>query len=284
MAWLYHAEPPSGILGLGLSWAAAHDATQLQLIVDDPDLAGGLASAAQHFESPRSSVFVAHERSLTLAVPVAPVIEPPPSCPDLAAELAQAGLEVVADHGVWIGEFNGLEVARVGSRDGSCSIDIGVGAYDQFASASINPDRPIDQAIAHVVGMVRPHRTAGSAPHPIGRLVRARWLRAQAVRDPELLGLDRLDPIPLTSPRPGLSESQPAAALGTRGDRTVLIVFTVGVDLAAPQTAAELAGLHKPDEVIVVAPTRDQHPRIEESLSALALPATLVALDGEWSD
>ena len=203
----------------------------------------------------------------------------------MTAVLSGAGLDVVADHGVWLGELNGLEVARVGSRRGECSIDIGVGAYDQFAAAALTPeDKDPSDSLATVVSMVRPHRSADSAPHAIGRLVRSRWLRAQLVRSPDLIGLATLDPTPLLIERPGLMENQPAAAVGeTEAGDKVLVACTVGLDLGIAETAAGLIALHNPDRVIVVVPPRDNHPRIVDAVATLAVPSTVVALEGEWS-
>ena len=186
---------------------------------------------------------------------------------------------------MWLGEINGLEIARVGKRDGECSIDIGVGAYDQFASAALKPkDRDIPGALATVLSMVRPHRIAGAEPHAIGRLVRSRWLRAQLVNEPSTIGLASLNPIPLLFERPGLLETQPAAALGAKTDGTiVLVTCTVGLDLGIAETAAGLAALHSPDEILVVVPPRDKHQRIVDAVGALATPASVVTLEGEWA-
>ena len=50
------------------------------------------------------------------------------------------------------------------------------------------------------------------------------------------------------------------------------------------ETAAGLSAYTKPDRIVVVMPARDHHPRIAQSLTTLAVPAELVALEGEWSD
>ncbi len=284
---MYFPTVTPGLLGTAIIWGKANNCTRMNLIVDEG--AGELGNAASAFRDPAPVVWLAKDRSISKASPTAPHVAPPPECVAYTADLVEAGLDVVADHGVWLGEINGLEVARVGLRDGECSMDIGVGAYDQFASAALNMDRDHTEELARVVAMVRPHRMKGAAPHAIGRLVRSRWLRAQVMRDPELIGLDSLDPIPLLRERPGLMESQPAAGLGRRGPHRVLVVFTVGLDLGVAETAAGLAALHSRaggesvDEVIVVVPGRDLHQRIIDSVDALALPSTVVALEGEWA-
>jgi len=279
----------SGALGSAVIWGTAHGCERVNLIVDEGG--GDLAHAATMFAEPAPQIWRAHEREIHLVEPVVPKIERPPECLDYNVVLAEAGLDIVADHGVWLGEINGLEVARVGLRDGKCSIDIGVGAYDQFASAALNVDRDAATELAMVVDMVRPHRTAGAAPHPMGRIVRARWLRTQIIRQPDLIGLDSINPIPLLHERPGLMEAQPAAAIGRRGNETVLVVCSVGLDLGVAETAAGLAAylcgddtIHSIDEVIVAVPTRDRYQRIVDSVAGLALPSSVLAVEGEWSD
>jgi len=250
------------------------------------DVADGLlAFTASGFAEPAPRVWQAVERSLIPVAAATPTIPPPPDSPQLTALLAERELEVVADHGVWLGEINGLEVARVGTREGGYGLDIGVGAYDQFASAALRPDSDDAATLDKVLPMVRPHRIAGADPHPIGRLVRSRWLRAQIINDPGRIGLRSLNPIPLLIPRPGLVETQPAAGLGEADDgTTVLVVFSTGIDLGVAETAAGLSALVKPDRVLVAMPSRDHHRRISESLATLAVPADLVAVEGEWSD
>ena len=281
--WVYFPKSAPGLLGASVVWASAADCDSVNLIVDEG--AEALAFAATGFGEPAPKVWSVQERDLIAAVATAPTIEPAPACAEMTAVLSSAGLDVVADHGVWLGELNGLEVARVGSRDGTCSIDIGVGAYDQFASAALTPeDKDPAGSLASVVSMVRPHRSADSAPHAIGRLVRARWLRAQLVLSPELVGLTALDPTPLLIERPGLMESQPAGAIGVdeAGDK-VLVCCAVGLDLGIAETAAGLVALHKPDRVVVAVPPRDEHPRIVAAVSELAVPSVVVAVEGEWA-
>lgn len=280
--WAYFPTEQPGTLGIATLWAHANQCAPVNLIVDE----GGqsLAFAADGFDQP-PQIWRAKERTLVAVTAEPPTIEEPPNCPQMVEELAASGLDIVADHGVWLGEINGLEVARVGIREGECSIDIGVGAYDQFASATLAPDRDVTVGLEHVASMVRPHRSATSEPHPIGRLVRSRWLRAQIVSSPALVGLETAEAVPLLIARPGLNEAQPAAALGQRTGQSgpVLVVCAVGVDPALPETAAGLAKYHSVDEVVIVMPSRDSHPRVIEALDSLAVPTSVVHLEGEWS-
>ena len=265
-------------------WAQSQGATTTNLILDDAD--ERLAFVAQGFGEPRPAIWKATDRSIDHVDPAAPSIPAPPDCVESTALLAEVELEVVADHGVWIGEINGLEVARVGHTDeGECAVDIGVGAYDQFASAALSPSRDDRETLGAVAAMVRPHRVAGAEPHPIGRLVRSRWLRAQVVRDPSLLGLQSVDPVPLLFPRPGLVETQPAAAVGTTPDgKQVGVVCSTGIDLGVAETAAGIIARYEPESVLIAMPERDHHPRIVASLESLVVPAQMIAITGEWTD
>lgn len=281
--WAYFPNPVRGVLGTVLVWAQSRGATQTNLIVDTGDTA--LAFTATGFGSPAPVIWQAIERSLQRVDAQIPTIPAPPDCPQSTAMLSSLGLEIVADHGVWLGEFNGLELARVGLRDDVCELDIGVGAYDQFASAALNLDRDDKSALEVVLSMVKPHRIPGAVPHPMGRLVRSRWLRAQLITEPGLIGLTSLNPIPLLIARPGLVEAQPAAGVGVGADgEDVLLVCSTGIDLGVVETAAGLAALTEPQRIIVAMPKRDHHRRIAESLTLLSVSAELVAIDGAWSD
>ena len=242
-----------------------------------------MAFVAEGYSAPHPRVWAASGRSLLPASPKRPVVPEPPACTELAMMMRDAGLDVVADHGVWIGEINGLELARVGERDGECTIDIGVGAYDQFAASALHHGDPAAK-LRQVIDMVRPHRITDAEPHPMGRLVRSRWLRAQALRSPGLVDVDELAPIPLLQERPGLMETQPAAALGLRGDARVLVIYTVGIDVGVSETAAALSRFHDSSEVIVVLPARDRHPAIVASVELVAAPASVITLEGEWAN
>ena len=279
--WAYRPEAPAGTLGQAVVWAHRNGCSELNVVFDD--MAAEMAFVAEGYRAPHPRVWIASGRSLRSAEPKRPEVPEPPACTEFAMMMRDAGLDVVADHGVWIGEINGLELARVGERDGECTIDIGVGAYDQFAASALQRGDPAAK-LRQVVDMVRPHRTAHAEPHPLGRLVRSRWLRAQALRSPGLVDVDELAPIPLLQERPGLMETQPAAAIALRGNARVLMIFTVGIDVAVSETAAALSRLHEPDEVIVVLPERDRHPAIVASVELVAAPASVITLEGEWAD
>lgn len=278
---MYFPSVAPGALGTAVVWSASVGVSELNVVVDHGDAA--LAFTASGFEAPAPKIWRAVDRSLVAARPTPPEIDEPPTCPEQVALLEAAGLEVVVEHGVVLGEINGLEVARVGHVDGRCAVEIGVGAYDQFASAALTLERDDASALAKVVDLVGPHRVAGAEPHPIGRLVRARWLRRQVIAQPELVGADSVEPIPLLTERPGLNESQPAAAIAERNGGRALVVFAVGLFVGAAEVAAGLAVHHGVSEVVLVMPSRDLHPRIVASVERLSVPASVLALEGDWS-
>lgn len=231
--------------------------------------------------APTTSVWLTEGRDLVRAKPdlVSPSTQP--DCAELVAVMDLLGLDIVPDHDVWLGEINGLEVARVGHIDGACAMEIGVGAHDQIASAALDADRDPAAALRRVVDLVRPFRTAGAAPHAIGRMVRSRWLRSQAWRNPSLIGVQNLQPVPLLEPRPGLNEIQPAAALADDGQ--TLCVFVAGIDVGVAETVAALSQLHEVDNAVVVHPRQDAHPRVSTALERLRIPIEERVLEGEWA-
>ncbi len=283
--WAYAHDAPRGAIGTAVGLAQRAKAAHVGVVVDEAQPA--LGAAAGEFSTPDVAVWVADGRALRRVEPAAIEIPAPPPPDELTALIVDAGLDLVADHHVWLGEWNGLELARVGVRDGDpaghTSIDIGVGAYDQFASAALTADRNDAAALARVIELVRPHRVDGAEPHPMGRLVRSRWLRASACRAPGAVGADWLEPVPLPYPRPGMMESQPAAAFGKDGQGSVLVVFGVGPDLGIVEEIGALASVHRPSRAVLAMPGRDLHPRITDSLDALAVPTTTCAIEGDWS-
>jgi hypothetical protein len=221
-----------------------------------------------------------------VAVPLASPADPPAgsSVGALVGMLEEAGVDVVVEHGVIIGEVRGLEVARVRVDDeGQCNLDIGVGRFDQEAAALIHGDKPTAVALADAASLVRGLRVREGAPHPVNRLARERWLRAQLLVDPGLIGLDELAPISPPMARRNVKDPAPAAAIGVAGNgEIVLVVCTVGVDLDWVPIAADLVSRERPDRIIAVLPQRDLLPVQRELAALLPVPVNLVALEGDW--
>jgi hypothetical protein len=131
--------------------------------------------------------------------------------------------------------------------------------------------------------MVRDLRRRDAAPHPVNRLARERWLRAQVLERPDLVGLDTLVPISPPVPRKNVKEPWPAAAIGHRpnGD-PVLVVCTVGVDLAWVPFSVDLLERERPAELLVVLPPRDLLPAQHRLAALLPVPTAFVPLEGDW--
>ena len=283
--WVYVPGPPERALGRALALFARSDAAALHLVLDAPS--GADARRAALLTVP---AHVWHIAGTTL-VPTEATALPTPADPPagaataaLVALLTDAGVDVVVEHGVIVGEVRGLEVARVRVVDDSHPIlDVGVGRFDQEAGALLHGDLPTAASLASAVALVADHRRRDTAPHPVNRLARERWLRAQLVDDPARLDLVGLHPISPPLPRRNVKDPAPAAALGEHADGSlVLVVCTVGVDLEWVPVAVDLVARERPDRVIVALPPRDLLP-VQHRLAALIdAPVTFVGVEGNW--
>jgi len=279
-AWvLLEGDDIRAALGAGL--VAARDAATVHVLVDE-DAAGLIARTAQGFD-PAPSVWSVSGTELQAAIATSaqiPLAEVPPAGTNALVDVLRGrDLEIVVEEGVVIGELLGLEVGRVvATDDGSTRLDVGVGAYDQDAFAIMNADLSPEGGLDLVCAEVRRHRNRDAEPHPINRLARERWLRAELVAEPERCGLKRLAPVPSTRPRAGLKDTMATGAVGTDTDgNVVVVVCSVGVDLDLVPTAADMIVLYSPDRVILVLPERDQYPVITEMASRLSVPASFLA-------
>ena len=220
-----------------------------------------------------------------VAVALAPPADPPsgPVTAGLVAMLRAAGLDVVVEHGVISGEVRGLEVARVKvAPSGVVSLDVGVGRFDQEAGALLHGDQPTEVALERAVALVRGHRRDGAVPHAVNRLARERWLRAQVVDMPALVGLESLVPVSPPLPRRNVKDAAPASAIGHDADGAVLVLCTVGVDLEWVPIAADLIERERPGRLVVVLPPRDLLPVQHRLAALLGVPVRFVALEGDW--
>ncbi len=288
-----------GGLGGALLWASRSDAEALVLFVDSD--AGRLARLATYFDTPTLPIQV---RAVTGATSVEVEPEPAPvplslSGPaddasdgvDEIVDLLRAeGLEVVVEHGVLRGEVLGLEVARavvwpaeVGGDD-RVHLEAGVGRFDRDAVAAVHPDEDPAVALARSADAVRRHRYPGAPAHPLSLLARERWLRADLLADPSLVGAASLRPADMTTEPAGMKDTHPAAAIGESVDgEALLVICSTGFDLALVPLAADTRALHDPAARLVIAvPERDLHAATAELVGLLAVPAELVAVPTGW--
>ncbi len=282
------------VLAGALLWADRRGAESLRVILDDPATDPALtARLASRFTTPVSVL----ERTGATATPVEPAPDPGP-VPLLADDdhlrslLAEAGLEVVEEHGVVTGELRGLEVARLvlwptgTGGDGAVHLETGVGRFDRDATAAVRPEESPRDALRRVVDAVAPHRVAGASGHPASTLARERWLRSELLDDPSLLGAgaDALVPVATTVPRAGVRDAAPAAATGRseRGDALV-VVCSVGADLAFVPVAADTRAAVDPSaRLVLVVPARDLLPSTRRLAELVRGGAELVGVPAPW--
>ena len=288
-AWVLGDGPGDRSLGPALVWADRRGITELHLLVDDDP--GVVARQAGLF-APAPAVWTI---SGTSVEPASPDPLPPPTAPvapaDLVDLLIDAGVEIVVEDGVLRGEVNGLEVARVVAGETTAGVpldrpllEVGVGKADRELTAMVHGElSPVDQ-LARVVGIVRDHRRAGAARHPLNQLVPDRWLRAVLCRHPGLVGLASLRPAEGPRPRRNLTERGAAVAVGAdaRG-APVVVASSVGIaaDLV-PGAADARAALDPGARLVLAVPERDDHPSTRRLAARLADPADVVPVPGDW--
>ncbi len=309
--WVYATGDPDRALGRALVLAARYAPASLHLVLDvdtghDARRAASLGLPQANFGLPATPGVVqgpkfGPDRSAmgpvrvwwvegtalapAVAVALASPADPPsgPVTAHLVAMLRSAGLDVVVEHGVISGEVRGLEVARVKvAPSGVVSLDVGVGRFDQEAGALLHGDQPTEVALERAVALVRGHRRDGAAPHAVNRLARERWLRAQVVDMPALVGLESLVPVSPPLPRRNVKDPAPASAIGHDEDGAVLVLCTVGIDLEWVPIAADLIERERPGRLVVVLPPRDLLPVQHRLAALLGVPVRFVALDGDW--
>ncbi len=289
-----------GGLGGALLWASRRDAEALVLFVDSD--AGRLARLATYFDTPTLPIQVRAVTGATsveaepepapvpLGGPSGPADDAPDGIDEIIDLLRAEGLEVVVEHGVLRGEVLGLEVARavvwpseVGGDD-RLHLEAGVGRFDRDAVAAVHPDEDPAVALARSADAVRRHRYPGAPAHPLSLLARERWLRADLLADPSLVGAASLRPADMTTEPAGMKDTHPAAAIGETADgEALLVICSTGFDLALVPLAADTRALHDPAARLVIAvPERDLHTATAELVGLLAVPAELVAVPTGW--
>jgi len=287
-AWALVDRDPARSLGAVLAWARRHAASQVHVVVggEERDAAGVLARRAGAFASP-PSVWVAEGRDLAAAPPAAPPAEEPldSRVARLADVLIDAGVDLVVEHGVLLGEVLGLEVARVVSGRDEPMLELGVGRFDRDATHELYGAAPPADTLAGVVEVVRHHRRPGAAPHPLNRLAPERWLRARLLGEPALVAAAHLEPVAPPLPRANLAQPSVAPAVGTdAAGGPVVAVCSVGIDLDLVPAAADVRLAHAPEDarLVLVLPERDDHPVTRALAAALRHPAGVETVPGDW--
>ena len=259
--------------------AVRHEAAAVDLLVEG-DEAGDVARRAGLFD-PEPTVWAIEDTTLTPATAAElTTVEPPALEPAISSVLDMPEVRTVVEHGVVTGECRGVEVARVTGQGPEQRLDVGVGAYDQGAFAVMNPELSDQESLAEVVAQVLTERRRGAEPHPLNRLVRERWLRAELLDDPSSLGIGELDPVEGPIARDGLHDVAPAFAVSRSAG--TLVACSVGIDLDLVPAAAEVARRENAERIVLVLPARDQHPITRAVADRCRYPIDVVTADEPW--
>jgi hypothetical protein len=289
-AWVLLDAEPERRLGAALAWAVRAGASQLHVVADTAT--GVLARRAEAFAFP-ISVWHAQERSLWPAVaePLTVAAPAPAHHRALAHLIVAGGAEPVEEHGVLAGEVVGLEVCRVvdDADLGTTRLEVGVGAHDREAFTMLHGDVPTEASLARVVEAVTVHRRPGAGPHPLNRLARERLIRSRVIADPSIVGAVSLSAFPPPVPRPNLKDPVPCVAAGVDASGVpIVVVCSSGVDLDLVPYAADARAAHDSvgpgvsgsgSRLVIVTPSRDRLPVVDEIADQLRQPATFVSLD-----
>jgi hypothetical protein len=285
-AWVLVEDEPHRALGKALAWSGQQEARDLHLLVPAAGTAPGVAARqAALFRRP-PFVWAVDGRALTPAEPAAPTppAVPPAAALELAAAITRAGARVVVEGGEVRGEVLGLEITRVAVEGDTVRLEVGVDRRDREAFTLLHGDLPPDEALATIIGTVRRHRRADARDHPLRRLAPERWLRESLLAHPETVGARDLEPVEAPVARLGIKDPQPAVVAGHDGQgRPIVVACSVGIDLELVPFAADARLAHAPAAMLVVAvPERDDHPVTRRLAAALAEPARIVTVAGDW--
>lgn len=283
--WFLAGDEPARALGPALAWAVGHDVTELSVLAEGAT--DVLARRAALFE-PIPTVWSVDGHAMA-EVAAGPTVDSPdapaPQTEAFAHLLADAGADVVVEHGVLAGEVLGLEIARVVvGDDGTAALEVGVGRHDREAFAMVHGDLPTEEALASVIAAVRENRRAGAESHPLSRLAPERWVRSVLALRPDLVGAARLEPVVPLLARDSVKDVMPACLVGEDLEgRPVVVACSVGIDLDLVPTAAEIRAHHAPGARLLLAvPERDDHPVTRRIAGRLREPAEMVVLPDDW--
>lgn len=273
-------ESPESLLGASLLELTTQD--QLELVIFFEDLEGAQVTQRRaSILNPSPSIFFLSDGK---PIPVEPATiarrdnlqDAPSEFYDLCSKF---GLQPIYECGIWKGEILGLEVMRVTGDE----IEVGVGKFDREATSLISSGRPLSEVLASAVEIVTSSRNPESGFHPLSRLARERWLRADALASPEIFGFENLTCVDPPRERESLREMMPAAATGIDAvGEKVLIVFSVGVDICLVSFIADLISIECPDRVEVVLPEKDILVPVKKCLSYLDIPLDVKGVVGAW--
>jgi hypothetical protein len=282
-AWIISMSDDLAALGGVLVWIDRVNPRSVDFVVEHH---GGIHARRAAILAPECVVWQSEGTAVRRVEPE-PIPAPlphPEGTASFESSLAALGLDIVCEDGILRGEVAGLEVARILHGPDGAVLEAGVGRFDREAGVLLHAGRPPIEAVADAAEQVRPHRTVGAVSHAVNRLARERWLRVLIVADPALVGIDLPELVEPVPPRANLLEVVPAALLGIDGERRVLVVCSVGVDLGLIPAIADLLAVHRPDEVRIVVPERDRLPHLDRLVGRIPVPASVRSVPTPWVD
>lgn len=276
-------EPGQRSFGSAVLWASNAGVHELTLMVDP---AAGPADQARRAETLAIQTHV-YEVDGSQLVPARPAptysAVSAPSHTDVGmAFLLDAGLDIITDHGVVIGEYLGLEVARMVPNSDGGEIQVGVGAVDREANRVLHGGTITAEVLSRVIAEVAMYRRPGGAFHPLGQMARERWMMHSLINDPSQVELREIARVESASARRGLRTDSSAAGIADADGHRVLVVTTVGVDVALIGAIADLISRDTPDRVVVVSSPPMMLP-LSRSLDWLSVPVSIAEITPPWA-
>ena len=268
------ADEPTG-LGAAIDTAHREGAERLLFFAELND--GAVARRASQFRIDTTVIDPEGDMQAIAPAPPAPVSQPP-DMTWAVVQFAEAGLDPVWEHGVLLGEWLGLEVAR--ATPDQTFVELGVGKHDREANRLLHPDGPGPGDFAEARRTVAELRLGSARPHPINQLVPERWLRSVLVHHPDLVGLRGIDPAPPPAVRDDLRRRGVAPGIGDDG---TIVVCSVGVDPdLVPQAADARLHLGADRRLMIVVPEGDDHQLTHRLAGLLQRPAEVTTVPATW--
>jgi len=278
----YLYAPNEKVSPLALALTFLEKGTAIHIILDEPDpllthQAMGLHTDCTFWVVEKDQL-IPHPEGKTGERPEKPVVNE-----TAMSLLIENGCDVIREHDVIKGEIKGLEVARIiKDFDNLSNMQIGVGHYDQEAHKLVDWGESPNEKLARVVSEVRQYRNKEAQPHPLNRVARSKWLISEMIASPKIVGLEEIRHLPTPESTKAITETAPAAALGKIGDKVILIVASVGVDLKAVPIASGLSVATEPDEIWMVLPEKDKHPALLRQAEHLKTPVHFKTAEEPW--
>jgi hypothetical protein len=242
---------------------------------------GILARRAAHFARD-IRVWHVDDRAMLPAVeePYLPRVSAPPEHLALGALIERCGASVVVEHGVVVGEVDGLEICRVvtDSTTGETRLEVGVGAHDREAFALVHGHLPTDDALRSVVAAVAVHRRDGAHPHPLNSFGAERLMRARAIAHPQSIGMTAVHSSEPPMKRTNIKDAVPCVASGTDASgNSVVVTFVHGADLDVVPFAVDAQQYLNPSaRIFLVARLVDVTPSIRALAELCSIPIEIV--------